>query len=534
MKKNKLFTLALLSGVLTMSSCDDFVDGGCEVNQPNITSWEILKKGVEKNEDGTVAAGTAIVVYGTNLSDITSISFFGKEAEILPAFVSDKQIVFQIPEGIPEDCTAHIVTKSCPTGFDTDMLKVVVSAPCVAMCDNEFAVKTLKVVGNSLFPPLKAKFFDGKDYTLVASTEDGTIKIDDDNHATITIPKGVKDGGNIVFEGNAGESVTDFIFRDTRNMLITQDDEEYLNKYCGMKPDLTQIDAETNKEVGLKYPKEDVISKWLKSDNTNGEFAIFHRDGSEFVGLSYEPYFAESNPTGDDPKYATAFGAFGADIAKGKMSPNDFAIKFEVLVNEAQPMKGDNFTIGFFDALGGKTWVDIRDYCAQWQPSLMHFSEDEDHVWDVTTFTCDAWSCEDWITVSIPVSSILYDFKSAGYTHCAQNNREENAESANPRYFGFGDKKAGLSYFETHSNYQEIFTGDSPTDLDDASATGLAIVLGSWDSPDQLNKDSRHPYIGVDNVRIVPKNENGGEWPLTKWGDSSRDFYKNPVMSCVK
>lgn len=531
MKKNKLFTLALLSSVFAMPSCDDIVDCGCDCNQPNITGWEMLDANKEKNADGTVAAGSAIIIYGSNLSDITAITFRDKAAELQPAYMSDNQIVFKVPEGIAQDCGAHIVTKGCPTGFDTDILKVVVSAPCVSMCDNEFAVSTLKVKGNSLFAPLEARFMDATGaYTLVASTENGMIKIDDQNNATVTIPAGVADGGNIIFAGGAGETVTDFIFRDTRNMLITHDDEAYLNKYNGMKPDRTVTDEATGMTVGLREPKETIISKYFQSTNTNGNFSIFHRDGDDFVGLSYEPYNSDSNPDDEDPKYPTPFGVFGADILAGK-SPNEYVIKFEVLVSQEQPMKGDALVVGFFNGVSGETWVDARKYCSCWQPSKAVYEIDpETNAWDNSKVACEAWSCPDWMTVAIPMEDLRYDFVSGNYRTNPQDDRRVTDGSA-AEYNYYGDKETGLPFFTKNSNYKDLFDEESPADLGDASVSALAIILDKWDSPEQ-DLSGRHPYIAVDNVRIVPKNDNGGIWTLLNWGAPTRDFYTKPVLSC--
>ena len=124
MNKNKLYTIGLIAGSLFATSCDDRVDCGCDCNMPKFNSWEILKPGVAKNADGTVASGTAIVVYGSNLTDVTEISFNGVNAELQPAFMEDGKIIFQVPDGISKDCIAHVATASCAQGFDVDLLKV--------------------------------------------------------------------------------------------------------------------------------------------------------------------------------------------------------------------------------------------------------------------------------------------------------------------------------------------------------------------------------------------------------------------------
>lgn len=417
---------------------------------------------------------------------------------------------------------------SVSTGDDDNPIQ---QAPCITMCDNEFAVKTMRIKGDNLSAPLKAKFWDGKDYTIEASTKDGSIMIHDQYDATITIPAGVKDGGHIVFENEYGETISDFIYRDTRNMLITHDDED-LKKHLGLTPDSTLVyvyEGDTTFS-GMIEPKETIIKKYFQSDNTNGNFSIFHRDGDDFVGLSYEPYDTLANPKKENPKYATPFGVFAKDILSGKTTPNDYVIKFEVFVSSEAPMQGDALNIGFFNSVNDNGLWDARGYCSCWQPSRAVYPKDEDGIWNNSSVTCDAWSCPDWMTVTIPMEDLLYNFIEGNYRTNPQDGRRETDGSC-PEYKYFGDSENGLPFFEKNNNYVELFDGGTPLDLGDPSVTGLAITLARWDCPIQ-DTDGRHPYIAVDNVRIVPKDNNGGVWKLTDWGTPTRDFYTKPITSC--
>lgn len=521
MNKTKFYTIGLIAGSLFATSCDDRVDCGCDCNMPKFESWEILKPGTAKNDDGTVNAGTAIVVYGKNLSDITAISFGEKNAELHPAFTEDNKIVFQVPEGIPEDCVAHVRTASCEQGFDVDLLRVVVAPPCVAMCDNEMAEKSLKVVGNSLFAPLTAKFWDGEKHTIEASTENGSITIDDQNHATIKIPAGVKDGGTIVFVSKAGESETNFIFRDTRNMLITHDDDEYLNLFNQNKPDAEKFDDDGN-SMGLPFDKE-ALKKTENSEktglvNNSSNFSVFY-DVASYTAWTYSPT-GEANPTGVKPKYPTPFGCFSEDIVKGKTKFSDYVIKFEVYVPSSHPINGNGLAIGFF----GSAWQNIRSYCAFWQPSEATFAKDDDGVWQASC-TCKDWNTGgDWMTVTIPMDELKYNFAVKNYFCSAQNDRRITDGSDN-EYAGFGDSDDGLAFFDLYDFFASDLMGDR---VDDIASVG--IEFGNADQPNPSNT----PWICVDNFRITPKDNNGGVWPLLKWGKSTRDFYTNPIVSCNK
>lgn len=527
MNKTKFYTIGLIAGSLFATSCDDRVDCGCDCNMPTIEKWDILKAGEAKNDDGTVNAGTAIVLYGKNLTEITAISFGGQNAELHPAFMEDNKIIFQVPSGIPEDCVAHITTASCEKGFDSDLLKVVVAPPCVAMCDNEMAVKTLKVAGNSLFAPLTAKFWDGEDHTIEASTDNGLIVIDDQNHATITIPEGVADvtveavesnpdAGKIVFESKAGTSITNFRFRDTRNMLITHDDEEYLNLFNQQKPDVESYDEENDRVIGLPTPKETLKETVFKSDNTRGDFSIFH-DLAGYTAWTYAPT-GEANPENKAPNTPTPFGCFSQSIVNEQTKFNDYVIKFEVFVSASNPINGNGLAVSFYNSV----WQDIRTWCAFWQPSKATFGKDADGVW-TQTCTCENWtSGGDWLTITIPLDEIKYDFMSAGYPHCAQDNRLGVDDEM---YKGFGDKQEGLAMFDNNT-YAKLF--DKILGNRAKNIQSIGFEFGNADQPNQEGR----PLIAVDNLRIVPSDNNGGVYPLTKWGQPTRDFYIAPVYNC--
>lgn len=506
MNKTKFYTIGLVAGSLFATSCDDRVDCGCDCNMPTFEKWEMLKPGEEKSADGTVSSGSAIVVWGKNLSDITAISFGGKNAELHPAYMEDNKIIFQIPENISKNCFAHVTTASCEQGFDVNMLSVAVAPPCVAMCDNEMAEKTLRVKGSSLFEPLKALFWDGEDHTLEASTEDGTIKIESANEAVITIPSGVAPAGTIKFISDAGESETNFLFRDTRNMLITHDDPDYLDLFNQNKPD---IDLED---------KDVLIAKDgpLYSENNTSNFSVFWNNA--YTIWTYCPV-GEANPEGKTPKNPTPFGCFTEDIVSGKTSFNDYVIKFEVFVPKSNPIIGNGLAIGFFNT---DPWSAVRQYCAFWQPSVASFGKDKDGVWEQNC-TCTEWtSGGDWLTVTIPFEEIKYDFASASYTHCAQDNRLGVDEDV---YKGFGDKDNGLAFFDQPS------ISKLASQLDGTRTKAIQSIGFIFGSDDQPNK-THNPLIGIDNLRITPKDNNGGVWPLLKWGQSTRDFYSNAITSC--
>ena len=237
-----------------------------------------------------------------------------------------------------------------------------------------------------------------------------------------------------------------------------------------------------------------------------------------YTSWTYCPV-GEANPEKKEPKYPTVFGCFTDDIVSGKTKFSDYVIKFEVLVTEAKPINGNGLAIGFFN---DDPWGAVRQYCAFWQPSKASFAKDADGVWQQTC-TCDNWtSGGDWLTITIPFDEVKYDFASASYPHCAQDDRLGVDDE---KYKGFGDKDNGVAFFDQPSIAK---LADQVGGTRAKALRSLGFIFGSDDQP---NKD-HNPLIGIDNLRIVPEDGNGGVWPLIKWGQSTRDFYTNPVPSC--
>lgn len=393
------------------------------------------------------------------------------------------------------------------------------SPPCVSMCDNEFAVKTMRIRGNSLFAPLKAKFWDGKDYTIEASTEDGTIELLSDYDAVIKIPAGVADGGHILFENANGESLSEFIYRDTRNMLITHDDEDYLNKFIGQRPDQGFYDYNTDDYVKWEE-RDEVAETYFKSENTNGDFSIFW--SQEFTSWTYESKSETAVMDSLTPKYPTPFGVFSESIVNGETDFNDYVIKFEVFVSKESPMIGNGLVIGFFVS----DFVESRAYCAFWQPSRVYFARNENGEWEEAIDRAYPWtSGGDWMTITIPMDEIKYNFQTKNYLCSAQNNRViVDPDGSESPYTAYGDDENGLSFFDKYGDeLRENLLGKRSKMIQ-----SIGMVYDLYDQPTLDNQ----PYIAVDNLRIVPKDNNGGMWRMTKWGYPDREFYQAPISTC--
>lgn len=554
MKTLKYLPLGLVAGAaFSLASCDDTLDCGCECNVPKVTSFEFLNESTMKDinnqkkehvhtaerdsfDKGKVASGTTVIVYGENLAEVTSIMYGDKAATLYPTLISDNQIIFKVPEGITKSATPKFCTKACPTGVK-GLPKVYLGKPCVAMCDNEFAISTLKVKGNSLVDGLEAWFWSDvtKDYTVQSpSVSVGEGGAD----ATITVPKGFGNNHPILFKTGAGESFSSFIFHDERGMMVTRDDEEYLNKFLMNIPDndidenVAGNDADAIRDA-KDFTKQDLEKLYFQSENTNGNFSIFWSGTDGYQALNFDlPYGISKNGIAVEDVPGTVFGfgkdgLYGDDAMFGDISK--YCVKFEAFVSDDfGPLQGLALSVGFREGNEDNSLDGYRKYCAVFQPSELIFDKPLTGGWTIKS--AKPWTTQgDWMTIAIPMDQFLFNIADFNVQTAAENGRL-NTEDASKKYEAFGSGVDDKSYFvknpaNTHAN-------ESPNtryedDIENNPYNSFGISYNEWTYA--LKGDFA---IAIDNVRIGLNDNNGGVYEMLKWGVPTRDFYVAPITSC--
>lgn len=406
-------------------------------------------------------------------------------------------------------CSKPIATKALPKVY-IEPVPAEYKQLCVSMCDNEFAVKTINLYGNNFLEGtgIEVYFWNEEDADYTAKA---TYEIKDLNHLKVYIPENAGENHPIYLKNKYNELYTDFIYRDTRNLLITHDDKDYLNLFNQNRPDEEYYDEYEDRVYSLPISKDVLKETVFKSENTNGDFSIFWNNN--FTTWTYSPY-GEANPEGIDPKYPTPFGIFSESIDNGETTFNDYVIKFEVFVPEEYPMNGNSLVIGFY----GMDPFECREYSAIWQPSKVYWNKYEYIYWEYDR--CDNWtSGGDWMTVTIPMEELRYNFMAKAY-HCAPENDRKILDGSDDVYSAYGDNKNGLPFFDLYGDYAGKLMTKKVKPI-----SGIAIIYDMYDEP---NNDSE-PLIAVDNLRIVPKDNNGGVWPMFNWGMPTREFNTAPV-----
>jgi hypothetical protein len=210
-----LFMAIAVIGVYSSCKKDDNQPNGGQprvryVRVTNPTSADSLLIGAGQ--------GSLIAIMGENLQDASEIWFNDQPASLNPTFISPTSILVNVPSPIPTEITnkMKIVFKN---GFVLEHpFEVQISEPVLSSMTSEFVnegdVATIK--GNYFYEPLTVVFTGGATGELVAVT---------DEEIQVRVPAGAQPGP-ITIKTNFGETVSDFWFRDNRNIFISSDPYE--------------------------------------------------------------------------------------------------------------------------------------------------------------------------------------------------------------------------------------------------------------------------------------------------------------------
>jgi len=205
-----LTLLIILGAAVVFNSCKKDEAGTPAISYVRITS-------PASSDSLLVGAGQGqlIAIVGSNLQDAVGIWFNDQQSRLTPTYISNTTILVRIPTNIPITVTnkLKIVFKD---GFILNYdFTVQISKPLISsmVCEyvKEGDIATIK--GNYFYAPLTVTFTGGVTGQLV-SVKDDEIQV--------KIPTGAQPG-QITIKTNFGETKSDFWFRDTRNLLITND-----------------------------------------------------------------------------------------------------------------------------------------------------------------------------------------------------------------------------------------------------------------------------------------------------------------------
>ena len=220
-------TKALLGGVLlgtvALAGCKKDAEDVCG-GTPTLTSVTSTTDRTKTNASGNLADW--IIVHGTNLCNLSTLSFNDVDVSLADAYITPTEITVQIPRVVPKKVTNTItVTTAGGTAQTTYTLSI--PPMTVTSMSNEYAPAGQKaaIVGSNFdlyeVTPAKGKvLWNGTPLAITKTTADSvyfvvpanatpgaSLKVVDANGKQTDVPGRYKDNRNIVFGYDTGGSV---------------------------------------------------------------------------------------------------------------------------------------------------------------------------------------------------------------------------------------------------------------------------------------------------------------------------------------
>ena len=207
---------------------------------------------------------TLVVFEGSNLGDIQSITFSGKEINFNSAYNADHAFLLRIPASVP--LGDHEVVLTTAGGSATTRFRVTEEAPEVFEIFPESAAPGEEVVirGENFFEPVRVYFFDSIQANIVRLAEDSIV---------VTVPEGIERGYVRVI-ANGGSVLSPKRFFTINTIWVNDFDGKGLR-------------AETNKWIFQGSLNENALNAVQNSDPTpiNGNFLKL--SGKDDLGIQW-------------------------------------------------------------------------------------------------------------------------------------------------------------------------------------------------------------------------------------------------------
>ena len=164
---------------------------------------------------------TTVCLVGNNLRSIRKLLFNDQEALLNTSYITDNTLLVDIPKNIPAAVTDKIYMINEAGDTTTYDFHVIVPPPVVSAMNCEYAAAgdEVTLTGDYFiqdpYKPLKVKFNDG---TLPVTD----IRSISKNSITFTVPAGAQ-SGRVCVESVYGESRSQFVYKDNRNILFDFD-----------------------------------------------------------------------------------------------------------------------------------------------------------------------------------------------------------------------------------------------------------------------------------------------------------------------
>ena len=203
--------LAALAGVYTSCTDNEAPNNG----KPMISYVRVT---APESSDSLLVAGyqgAVVAIMGQNLQDTRQVWFNDRKASLSPTYITSTTIITNIPSQIP-----NVISNKMALVFaNGDTLyhdfEVSISEPVITTMNCEYVATggTAVIRGDYFYEPLTVTFTGGVTGELIEV---------EDNILHVKVPEGAEPGP-LTITTNFGETVSDFWFRDNRNIFISDD-----------------------------------------------------------------------------------------------------------------------------------------------------------------------------------------------------------------------------------------------------------------------------------------------------------------------
>ena len=296
--------------------------------------------------------GSLVAIVGDNLGDAKELWFNDQKALLNPTYITDKSIIASVPNSVPTVVTDELRLVFSDGDELTYPFKIDVPAPEITGIKSEFVPtgETAVIYGDFFFEPITVSFAGGVEGVVENLTK---------NELHVTVPEGAEPG-SIVISTNFGNTTSDFLFRDDRNILLDYDN--YLHETWTARIGSTDV-------PGLSP--------------VDGNFAYFQSDNHgawQWVNEMTMQYWA--------PR-----GKGNVPVANGLISELVFKMEVNVPV-EWKDVRMEIFFAPYAEDHGRDVPTTAM---ARWQP------------WKINEDTHVPYTTDGWITLEIPLSDFVYN-----------------------------------------------------------------------------------------------------------------------------
>jgi hypothetical protein len=418
MKKILFLSVALLAVGLT--SCEDepdkyeVADGVPVVNYIRCLSSEVTSN--TDDEDTKYTNGelvesaypsSTLCLVGENLRSVVKVFFNDLEANLNTSYITDHTLIVNVPGSVPTEVSdkMYLITSSGQT-VEVDF-KVIISAPSVASMSCEYAPAGSRatIYGGYMIDdpntPLTVMFKNAAGQDLPATD----LEVADDySSVTFTVPEGAVEGP-ITVTSVYGATQAPFRYMDSRGMLFDFDGATGLGNHGWHDREI--LSDETS-----------ITGKFVQLGN--GTAKLSENADWDDANFSFE-YWCGS---WDTPQNITSGEGIALNNLVDFTNYENMSLKFELFIPKASPWMAGAMQI-CFEGLDKVTISGnpIDGYAGTVAAANAHVFNNEANdlgkfgraMYRPWTTTGSFDTNDQWITVTMPFSSFIYD-KDGGVT----------------------------------------------------------------------------------------------------------------------